>query len=256
MEKSSANRKLLRGIEHLKTLREETAAFEHDHAYIFDSEAKPRSAQEIEYRCFATERKPVDDSWALLAGEALQNLRSALDHVIYAAGGKRGKSMFPIFGDRCEFQVLSKPMVKGVPESVLAFVEAAQPYLQTPADPSLDPLAELRTLSNKDKHRVLSTIASAVTHEGVGTTGSAKIDWREIATDKALGSGKAQISRFIARVTEGEINDVDVQPMFSYQVRVEGRQVDNLLWIAKRVYRVVFECQEGEGLSPFAAYPI
>jgi len=112
---TSAQRKLKRGIEHVKTLSKEAATFEDDKAYLFEVERKARSAQEIEYRCFAVQRKPMPSHWPLLAGEAIQNLRSSLDHLVYEKSGGNRRTQFPIFTDACEFKVLSPRKLKGSP---------------------------------------------------------------------------------------------------------------------------------------------
>lgn len=253
---TSAERKLLRGIEQVETLSAEAHSFEDDEACVFEPEGEPRSPQEIEYRCFGVERKAPPAHWALLAGEAVHNLRAALDHFVYAAakGRERGKTQFPIYTDPCEFQVLGPGFMKGVPEPVRARIEEAQPYRRTPPDPTEDSLARLRTLSNRDKHRVLNSFAAAVTHEGVGLPDGATVRWKEIAANKRLSAKKAQISRFVVRCEDG-IEDVDVQPLFGYEIRIEGRPVRDLVWIAGQVSRTLTECGLGQQPMPVPAPP-
>jgi hypothetical protein len=254
MPPASASRKLVRGIEQVETLSAEARTFQNEEAYVFEPEGEPRSAEEIEYRCFAVERKPPLDHWPLLAGEAVHNLRAALDHFVYSAakGRERGKTQFPIYTDPCEFQVLGPGFMKGVPKPVRARIEGAQPYRRTPPDPTEDALARLRTLSNRDKHRVLKSFAAAVTHEGVGLPDGATVEWKEIAGDKRLSARKTQVSRFIVR-REGGIADVDVKPLFGYQVRIEGRPVQDLLWIARQVSSTLNECGLGQQPMPLPA---
>ncbi len=252
---TSAQRKLKRGIEHVETLCGEAKTFEDADAYLFESERKPRSAQEIEYRCFAVQRKPIPGHWPLLAGEAIQNLRSALDHLVYELSGNNRRTQFPIFTDRCEFQVLGSRRLKGVSEAKRALIEKVQPYRFMPEDAAQHPLAQLSSLSNLDKHRVLATVASAVTHEGVGIPHGVTLTWEEYATHKRLGAGKAHISTFVIR-TEGEAEDVDVEPLFSYDVRIEGRPIGNLRWIGNSVYRAFAEVDTGQPLPPLAPHPL
>jgi hypothetical protein len=252
---TSAQRKLKRGVEHVQTLCREADAFEDGEAYFFESERELRSAQEAEYRCFAVQRKEMPTHWPLLAGEAIQNLRSALDHLVFEKSGGNRRTQFPIFTDRCEFQVLSPRYLKGVPEATRASIEEAQPYRYMPEDTAHHPLAQLSALSNLDKHRVLTTFVSAVTNEGVGIPSGAELTWTDVATNKRLGAGKAQISTFVVR-TEGEVKDVKVEPMFSYEVRIERRPVGTLKWIANSAYRTMAEVDTGEKLSPLAPYPL
>lgn len=252
---TSAQRKLKRGVEHVQTLCAEADAFEDGKAYLFESERELRSAHEAEYRCFAAQRREMPTHWPLLAGEAIQNLRSALDHLIYEKSGNNRRTQFPIFTDACEFQVLASRKMKGVPETVRAKIEEVQPYRHMPDEPAYHPLAQLSSLSNLDKHRVLTTFVSSVTNEGVGLPHGAELTWEDFATNKRLGAGKAQISTFVVR-TEGEVKDVKVEPMFSYEVRIEGRPVGTLKWIANQIYHVIAEVDTGEKLSIFAPYPL
>lgn len=252
---TSAQRKLKRGVEHVRTLCREADAFEDGEAYRFESERELRTAHEAEYRCFAVRRKEMPTHWPLLAGEAIQNLRSALDHLVYEKSGRNRRTQFPIFTDHCEFQVLAPRKMKGVPESVRTSIEEAQPYRRMPEDASHHPLTQLSALSNLDKHRVLTTFISAVTHEGVGVPEGTDLTWLDIATNKRLGAGKTEISKFVVRA-EGEVKDVKVEPMFSYEVRIEGRPVATLKWIANQIYRIMAEVDTGKKLPVFAPYPL
>ena len=252
---TSAQRKLKRGVEHVQTLCREADAFEDGKAYLFESERELRSAHEAEYRCFAVRRREMPTHWPLLAGEAIQNLRSALDHLVYEKSGGNRRTQFPIFTDHCEFQVLAPGKMKGVPEAVRASIEEAQPYRYIPEDAAHHPLAQLSALSNLDKHRVLTTFISAVTHEGVGIPDGTDLTWLDVATNKRLGAGKTEISKFVIR-TESEVKDVQVEPMFAYEVRIEGRPIPTLRWIARSVYSTMAEVDTGEKLSPFAPYPL
>src|SRR6059036_102474 len=133
----------------------------------------------------------MPDHWPLLAGEAIQNLRAALDHLVFEKSGNNRRTQFPIFTDHCEFQVLGKRYMKGVPEPVRAFIEEAQPYRFMPEHAAQHPLAQLSALSNLDKHRVLATVVSAVTREAVGKPSGVELTWEELASNKRLGAGKA-----------------------------------------------------------------
>jgi hypothetical protein len=246
---TSAQRKLKRGIEHVETLCGETRAFEDDEAYLFETERELCSAQEARYRCFAVERKAPPGHWPLLAGEAIQNLRSALDHLVYEVSKGSSRSQFPIFTDRCEFQVLGGRMLKGIPTSIRASIEGVQPYKFLPQDAAHHPLARLNALSNLDKHRVLATVVSAVNKEGVGLPDGVELSWEDYATHKRLGAGKAQISTFVLRA-ESKIEDVKVETLFSYEVRIERRPIGGLKAIANAVFQTFYEVETGQPAPP------
>jgi hypothetical protein len=146
-------------------------------------------------------------------------------------------------------------MLKGVPESVKATIERAQPYRNYPPDPDESMLERLRVMSNLDKHRELTTIASAVVREGVGVRDDVSITWEKVGTGQALGSGETHVSTFTA-ASEAELAKTDVEPMFGYEVRIEGRPLSVLKGIVHDAYRILYECETGEPLSPFAPYPL
>jgi hypothetical protein len=251
----STRRKLTRGIEHVKALRTEIEAYEERLAYGFEWDTDRRSATQIEYRCFAVERERMPDHWPLLAGEAIQNLRSSLDHFVFAASGCEDHTQFPIFTDPLKFGRKARGMLPGIPTATRESIERSQPYHEAPEAPAMAALEQLRTLSNLDKHRVLATFASAVVHEGVGVPDGARIEWEEHGSEKRLAAGRTHVSTFVVHTAAADV-DVAVEPLFGYEVRIEGRPVAVLAWIAGQVFRVLAETDSGERLSPFAAYPI
>jgi len=253
--RSSAQRKFARGVEQVKRLSAEADGFEDRNAYLFRAEVHSRSPHKIEYRCFAVEQEPPPDEWPLLAGKAIQNLRSALDHLVYAASRGRSGTQFPIFTDPGRFEAEKARMLPGVPATVRAAIENAQPYRTAPRAPGRAMLEQLRWLSNLDKHRTLATVASAVQHEGVGVPKGVGINWQKYATNQPLGSGETHVSTFTAS-SESELGDVDLEPMFAYEVRIEGRRLSLLTSIIQEAYRVLVECETGKPLSPFATYPL
>ena len=160
IKEASAQQKLARGVEHVKTLRLETSAFVDDDGYRFRVESERRSAQEVVYRCFAVQQLPIPEHWPLLAGEAVQNLRSGLDHAVWSAWngvpentGDGNHTQFPICTNPRDYTRRARRELAGVPEHVQARIEAAQPYNTMSPAPSRERLALLGRLSNIDKHR-------------------------------------------------------------------------------------------------------
>ncbi len=254
-ELESTRRKLTRGIEHVRTLGAEIEAYEKRSAYRFEWETDRRSARQVEYRCFALEREPMPEHWPLLAGEAIQNLRSSLDHFVFAASGGADRTQFPIFTDPLKYGRKASAMLSGIPAATRESIERQQPYHEAPEAPTMAALEQLRSLSNLDKHRVLTTVASAVIHEGVGVPDGATIDWQEFGTGKRLDAGRTQVSTLLVNTATAD-GDAAVEPLFDYEVRIEGRPVAVLVWIARQVFRALAETDSGERLSPFAPYPI
>lgn len=252
---TSAQRKLKRGIEHVRTLLDEVHAYEEAGAYHFDSEREIRSETEAVYKCFADRKATMPMHWPLLAGEAIQNLRSSLDHLVYERSGGRSSTSFPIFTNRKEYEEKAPGRLKGVPEEVSSQIAEFQPFRFMPDAASPHPLAQLSSFSNRDKHKVLSTVVSAVTREGVGIPEGVNLQWEDYGTHKELGEGRRQISTFVVRA-EGGMEDVTVEPLFSYEVRIEGRPIGVLKGIGLEVYRVMAEIETGGNLDPLAPFPL
>jgi hypothetical protein len=207
--------------------------------------------------CLAREREAPPEEWSLLAGEAIQNLRSSLDHIVYAASGERDWTQFPIFTSTDKYREKAPGMLPGVPDSVKLTIEKAQPYNSYAPDPGQAMLEQLRLLSNLDKHRTLATVASAVEHEGVGHSDGVTIEWQKHATNRPLSGGEQHVSTFTATADdEAEIGAVTVEPMVSYEVRIEGRPINYLRGIVHDIYPILYECETGQPLSPFAPYPL
>lgn len=56
--------------------------------------------------------------WGILIGELVHNLRSALDHAVYAAAKRPGdKTQFPIFTQRADWDKKAGPMIRSVPDT-------------------------------------------------------------------------------------------------------------------------------------------
>ena len=189
----------------------------------------------------------------MLAGDAIQNLRAALDHIVYAASGGEEQTKFPIFTDPAKFQQKAPGMLKGVPASVAATIEKAQPYRNSPRPGSDDARAAPRSLeprqASNPRHR-----REWVVHEGVGVREGVNIAWQR-SNGRPLGSGETHVSTFTAS-SEAGLDQGDVQPMFGYEVRIEGRPLSYLKGFVHDIYPVLAECETGEPLSLFAPYPL
>ena len=121
---------------------------------------------------------------AVVVGDAVHNLRAALDNAVYAsardaAGGTLDERSeraleFPVvgIGTKADFDGLAGRKLVGVPETVRRVVEHEQPYTwRTNADPDgyrYHPLWQVHDLDRIDKHRRLALTAAAVRHAAVG----------------------------------------------------------------------------------------
>jgi hypothetical protein len=129
--------KLERAETHIKTFSDEVAAFsERDpKPFGFRTETTVRPDKSIKYDLYAVIREEPPRELALPFGDAIQNIRSALDHLVYELAppkARRKRSLqFPIFTDECEFKVLSPPMLQGIKGDERTLIERVQPYAAT-----------------------------------------------------------------------------------------------------------------------------
>lgn len=116
----------------------------------------------------------------LLVGDCVHNLRSALDHIVYAliwtnparAGALPSeKAMFPICDTRLGYahQVNKLKRIDGVPDGVAALIDTLQPChaREKGLDHTLHPLWVLNRLENIDKHRRLTLSCGVARHAHV-----------------------------------------------------------------------------------------
>ena len=262
MDKTSAQRKLARGIEQVETLKAEAQDFIDSEAYVFDTKKERRGPNELFCRCYATERIAPPGHWPLLAGEAIQNLRSALDHAIWQAWRSVDENTGD--GDHTQFVICDTPgkfkdtkwRLEGVPAPVRAIVERSQPYNKLAEAPTRAILAVHRSLSNADKHRTLAVVAGDVEFEMIGIESHIFVtDWN-LASGKRLGKGTTEISSFVAQSTEGELDEMDVQPSFTYGIRVEWVRLDFLRGVVTEVFEIVTEIETGAPPNPLDPYPL
>jgi hypothetical protein len=153
--------KLERARMHFVELREKADAFLATEPYAWSMEAEERANGTREYRVSAS----VDDyppiELGLIAGDVVQNLRAALDQLIWTnseASKRDERTGFPIYVTEKKYRANAPSKVRGIPEDGVAIIERSQPFqMGTRAD--AHPLAMLQRLSNADKHRTLLPVA-------------------------------------------------------------------------------------------------
>jgi hypothetical protein len=140
--------KLDRAKEHLDRLRSESKTRQRKEPYGFRAKEKRRAAKAIEVTVYAEVPSLPPPEWGPIIGDTVQNMRNALDYAVWALSrpSKRStQTTFPIYSDRCEYQVLSPPKISGVSKAHRAVIEEAQPYLWEDG-PHYHPLAVLKQL--------------------------------------------------------------------------------------------------------------
>lgn len=215
--------KLERAETHIETVREKIDAFRKRKPapFGFRTEKNPRPDKSVEYVLYAIVRKPPPPELAPIIGDALHNIRSALEHLAYELAPPRirqaRQTQFPIFTDECRFKVLSPKMIRGIKGDERTLIERVQPYVAS-NPPSTDPLAILNELSNLDKHRLLVPMIAAVAATSVWVA-SDNADIRFTHVEAGPVKHDAKIVAFTASPKDPS-KDMKVTPQSGLQIQL------------------------------------
>jgi hypothetical protein len=164
--------KIDRAGEHIDTLNQEIFTWAQGHPCSAYSEPKGASREHRIYVRFDPE--PDARRWGLLLGDAVHNLRSALDHLVYelAVGVSHRRPPpgwrhleFPILDDSHHWRGPKDRRLKGLSHEMRTAIETVQPYKSGPVDIAhSDKLWIVHELDNADKHREIRPVALLPAH--------------------------------------------------------------------------------------------
>lgn len=159
--------KLIRARFQLQDLNERLRDFVEARPYRIREEFKLRPGQDVGDYTFTIRDVSVPNrEWGVLIGEIVHNLRSALDHTVYAAAENPSRETeFPIFKHRESWDKYSSAPLYSVPEKARLVIQQAQPYRMQP-DPTLHDLNILHAMWNHDKHRLVHATALVMAEPG------------------------------------------------------------------------------------------
>jgi hypothetical protein len=148
----SARIKIERAKEHVRDLEALVLAFKSGNPYGVVPELDSNTGERV-FRFRATQSIPAEIS--LRAGEVIQNLRSALDCVVWALveanGAKPGRNTyFPIAENAQKYKTQSPRKVQGMCQAAIDAIGLTKPYKG-----GTEALWQLHELNNIDKHRLL-----------------------------------------------------------------------------------------------------
>ena len=150
--------KVARAKIHLRELEGISARFMNAKPYAVGT--KRNAEKRLVY--FVSRIVEVPPEIPVVAGDVLQNLRSALDHIAYRLVLSGAGSMptqhvyFPIALDLQRYNEKKTRDLRGASPAVINAVDAVKPYRG-----GTDALWRLHKLNNIDKHRLLLTVGSA-----------------------------------------------------------------------------------------------
>jgi len=182
----SARAKLNRAVEQFGGLQQEIRRFLESNPYRVECERDPEADE------WVIVQYPVGDfpdHWTLVLGEIFYNLRSALDHAVYALtilnhGTELDCTEFPVFSDEARFRDKKKGTgeptkisglyrIRGLAKKTQAVIESLQPFrIKNAPVGHLSTIALVNELCNIDKHRTLHLCRFAMSGQSFEPTKS------------------------------------------------------------------------------------
>jgi hypothetical protein len=170
LDLTSVHAKLRRAEEHVGVLGEEISAWIDSGTHTFTTERNEQFT-ELYFRAKLNGPEPNLLRWTLIAGDAVNNMRSALEHLVYSIAKYETRNDPTADIERLSFIIVDSPEVwdsKDTQRMAVKFslpvqkaIRSVQPFNRT--NPLIPPfLSILRDFSNADKHRLLKLAAAAV----------------------------------------------------------------------------------------------
>jgi hypothetical protein len=157
--------KLDRAGQHIAAIRARCQEFIDRDPPPFSSRSgqTPGPEGSTEYTAYAVVREQPPRDLGPLIGDAVHNIRSALDYLIYELAPPnvraKGTTQFPISLTPQKFTD-SAFRIEGITGDERKLIERVQPYHSD--HPRTHPLAVLNRLSNRDKHRLLVPVVAGM----------------------------------------------------------------------------------------------
>jgi hypothetical protein len=196
MDLGSVLAKIDRACEHTQAIKNEIRAWGDRQPYFITRDVNANSTV---YRLIANIGiEPPLQKWTLMVGDAIHNLRSALDHLIYAvavyeASGQNpppdeNRLSFPICDSPEKFRD-SSGKIKSLSAGIRTAIETCQPYNRR--HPDLPPLLSILAVSdNTDKHKMLRLAQSAIVKGNVGFVGPGALNANSVTFSANAGEIK------------------------------------------------------------------
>jgi hypothetical protein len=149
-------RKIDRAKQHIRDLEAAVQRFQNSSANVVGTKPNAQGTQRVYYVAGLAD---IDVEIPLIAGDAIQNIRSAWDHLAYGlvCQGVNGPVEpwvpgYPIARDAAKYPAFRDGKVKGATKAAIDAIDATKPYKG-----GTNELWQLDELNNRDKHRLLLT---------------------------------------------------------------------------------------------------
>lgn len=253
--------KVQRSKKHILELEERWSAFASDGGYRIAREDDSQTGDRT-YRL--ADVKPIPVDIPLIVGDAIQNLRSALDHVAHflvSVGLGPGHppithAYFPIAENATKYNAELPRKVRGMRQAAINAINAIQPY----GGGNGELLWVIHTLNNIDKHRLLLTAMADMPAHSISPSDFAKQgmpEWippnqRWVILKGASGThfplNAGDVLLTVPKADVQEKMQFSIVPAFSEPQIVKGKSVMSMLWeMNAMVRRIIFNFAD-EGL--------
>jgi hypothetical protein len=150
--------KIARADEHIDNLEVEIRCFKKRDPYGFSIHNEADTGDRV-YRAIVRENPPL--RWSTIAGDAVHNLRSALDLLVWqlVLANQRtpgNHTMFPIARSANDYETRGTRQVEGISAPAKEVLDALKPY-----EGGNDALWRLHRLDANDKHQLLAVVGAA-----------------------------------------------------------------------------------------------
>lgn len=155
---------------HLERLDESTRDFAKKHPAVLVTKYDSNTGENVV--SLRLRRLPMMDNWTFIIGDALHNMRVALDYLTFEIVKPPlidykliRRTQFPICNRAEDWPGMANHRLPGVPDVIRDAFQALQPYHGLNR-PRLEPLFVLDALENVHKHRHLLDAYPAITSQG------------------------------------------------------------------------------------------
>jgi hypothetical protein len=223
--------KMARSQEHVTALYADIDAWHASRPYTLSTQARREGRQ---HTWSVTFHDPIPFTrWGVILGDALHNLRSALDHLAWQLALRDNNppmwTKFPVFTSEQAFHRLNadgNPAIGSGLRCISGFadelarsaVEFFQPFSRAP-DPRDSPLWILHWLNNADKHQVVKPVLMSIegAQFGFKTTGALDQPPAIHFNHSPLEDGKNNIARLVAEKRIIALDEFD----YTVEVKVD-----------------------------------
>lgn len=166
----SSRRKIARAKEHIADLERETERFVQEASYERFTEPDPKNPTHTVHKIRMT--KPLPVGLSEMAGDAIGNLREALDHAIFGVAVASGcanprSAYFPFAGTIDKLDNAIKGWCKDVPQEIYPLLRAFKPY-----GGGNKVLFTLNQIANRNKHALLIPVGAVSLDAGLNVRGT------------------------------------------------------------------------------------